>query len=76
MRRIVGVLRSEPERRGADWEPAPALADIPDLVQRASDRDTLVVHGVPPRVSPERTTYRPPVATVPVLVRRQTVSPA
>lgn len=60
MRRIVGVLRSEPERRGADWEPAPSLADIPDLVHRASDRATLVVHGQPPRVSPalELTIYR------------------
>lgn len=60
MRRIVGVLRSEPERRGADWEPAPSLADIPDLVHRASDRATLVVHGDPPRVSPalELTIYR------------------
>ncbi|MCB0892677.1 MAG: sensor histidine kinase, partial [Propionibacteriaceae bacterium] len=45
MRRIVGVLRSEPERRGADWEPAPSLADIGELVHRASDRATLVVHG-------------------------------
>ncbi|MFT4215956.1 MAG: sensor histidine kinase [Micropruina sp.] len=60
MRRIVGVLRSEPERRGADWEPAPSLADIPELVHRASDRATLVVHGEPPRVSPalELTIYR------------------
>ncbi|MCB0892321.1 MAG: sensor histidine kinase [Propionibacteriaceae bacterium] len=60
MRRIVGVLRSEPERRGADWEPAPSLADIPDLVHRATDRATLVVHGEPPRVSPalELTIYR------------------
>lgn len=60
MRRIVGVLRSEPERRGADWEPAPSLADIPELVHRASDRATLVVHGAPPRVSPalELTIYR------------------
>lgn len=34
---------------------------------------------MPLRVSPERTTYRPPVATVAVLAapaRRQTVSPA
>jgi signal transduction histidine kinase len=60
MRRIVGVLRSEPERRGADWEPAPSLADIPELVHRASDRATFVVHGEPPRVSPalELTIYR------------------
>jgi len=60
MRRIVGVLRSEPEHRGADWEPAPSLADIADLVHRASDRATLVVHGDPPRVSPalELTIYR------------------
>ena len=60
MRRIVGVLRSEPERRGADWEPAPSLADIGELVHRASDRATLVVHGQPPRVSPalELTIYR------------------
>ena len=60
MRRIVGVLRSEPERRGADWEPAPSLGDIPDLVHRASDRATLVVHGEAPWVSPalELTLYR------------------
>ncbi len=60
MRRIVGVLRSEPERSGADWEPAPSLADIGELVHRASDRATLVVHGQPPRVSPalELTIYR------------------
>lgn len=60
MRRIVGVLRSEPERRAADWEPAPSLADIPELVHRASDRATLVLHGEPPWVSPaqELTIYR------------------
>ncbi|HVK46065.1 MAG TPA: sensor histidine kinase [Micropruina sp.] len=60
MRRIVGVLRSEPERSGPDFEPAPSLAGIVELVHRASDRATLVRHGEPPRVSPalELTIYR------------------
>ncbi|MBK8460627.1 MAG: sensor histidine kinase [Micropruina sp.] len=61
MRRIVGVLRAEPERRpSAPYTPAPTLADIPELVHRATDRATLRILGLPPRVSPamELTVYR------------------
>lgn len=61
MRRILGVLRDEPEPgRQADFAPAPRLTDIPDLVARTSDRAQLAVHGQPPRVSPalELTAYR------------------
>jgi signal transduction histidine kinase len=50
MRRIVGVLREEPSQAQADFAPAPTLADIPELVARASDRATLEVRGQPPRV--------------------------
>ena len=61
MRRILGVLRDEPEPgKQADFAPAPRLTDIPDLVARTSDRVRLAVHGQPPRVSPalELTVYR------------------
>jgi len=61
MRRILGVLRAEPESGpSVDYAPAPRLADIPDLVQRTSDRIGLVVTGEPPKVSPavELTAYR------------------
>jgi len=52
MRRIVGVLRSEPEMDvSAEFTPAPRLADIPELVARTSDRAHLSVNGQPPRVS-------------------------
>ncbi|MDQ7992946.1 MAG: sensor histidine kinase [Propionicimonas sp.] len=59
MRRILGVLREE-EARGTEFAPAPRLEDIPDLVQRASDRFTLTVNGQPPRISAalELTVYR------------------
>ena len=61
MRRILGVLRDEPEPgRQADFAPAPRLTDIPELVARTSDRVRLAVHGQPPRVSPalELTAFR------------------
>ena len=53
MRRMVGLLRSggsaEPEQ--TPYLPAPGLDDIPDLVQKTSDRAELSVFGEPPRVS-------------------------
>lgn len=61
MRRILGVLRAEPETLPqADFTPSPRLTDIPELVARTSDRVRLAVHGQPPRVSPalELTIYR------------------
>ncbi len=61
MRRILGVLRDEPESGlTADFTPAPRLTDIPELVARTSDRVQLSVHGQPPRVSAavELTAYR------------------
>jgi signal transduction histidine kinase len=51
MRRIVGVLRDDPSEGPADFAPAPALSDIPELVMRASDRASLEVRGQPPLVS-------------------------
>ena len=58
MRRIVGVLR-KPDGT-PDYAPAPRLADIPDLVARASDRCELVVQGTPEHLTPalELTIYR------------------
>lgn len=58
MRRIVGVLRGSPA--GADFAPAPRLADIPDLVHRTSELADLRVDGTPGAVSPalELTVYR------------------
>lgn len=48
MRRIVGVLRAEPSASEApDFSPMPTLDDIPELVQRTSDRASLIVHGTP-----------------------------
>ena len=48
MRRIVGVLRSDPDAaEPANFAPMPTLHDIPDLVHRTSDRARLVVHGTP-----------------------------
>ena len=59
MRRIVGVLRSEPDGT-ADFAPSPRLTDIPELVSHTSDRAELVVNGEPPRGSQalELTVYR------------------
>ena len=48
MRRIVGVLRSDPgSPEPANYAPVPTLSDIPDLVARTSDRARLVVNGTP-----------------------------
>jgi len=60
MRRIVGVLRSEPHATAPDFAPAPRLLDIPDLVSRTSDRARLTVAGTPPKVTQamELTVYR------------------
>ncbi len=61
MRRIVGVLRREPEfNTPVDYAPAPRLADIGELVHRTTDRAHLRTVGDPPRVSPalELTIYR------------------
>lgn len=57
MRRIVGVLRGTPT---ADFAPAPRLADVPELVQRTSDRATLEVKGTPSALPTalELTVYR------------------
>lgn len=52
MRRIVGVLRDDPaDRETADYQPAPGLADIPAMVERAGDRVRLTTAGNPPEVS-------------------------
>lgn len=61
MRRIVGVLRREPNADTApDYTPAPTLGEISELVRRATDRAHLRVIGDPPRVSHalELTVYR------------------
>lgn len=61
MRRILGVLRAEPGQADQpDFSPAPRLTDIPELVQRTSERFQLTVKGQPPRVSAalELTVYR------------------
>lgn len=61
MRRIVGVLRREPDAdTTADYTPAPRLGEISELVQRATDRAHLRIIGDPPRVSHalELTVYR------------------
>lgn len=60
MRRIVGVLRAAPNSDAAAYAPAPRLADLADLVQRATDRADLVVHGTPYPVDAgvELTAYR------------------
>ena len=51
MRRIVGVLRDEPNQGQVDFAPAPTLDDLAELVERASDRASLEVRGQPPKVS-------------------------
>jgi signal transduction histidine kinase len=51
MRRIVGVLREDPSDSQVEYAPAPGLADISELVSRASDRASLVVHGQLPKTS-------------------------
>jgi signal transduction histidine kinase len=52
MRRIVGVLRSEPEGQAASYAPAPGLRDLPDLVRRTTDRAVLEMHGPMPDLPP------------------------
>ncbi len=48
MRRIVGVLRSDPgSPERPTYAPMPTLHDVPDLVARTSDRAHLTVHGQP-----------------------------
>lgn len=58
MRHIVGVLRGATD--GADLAPAPALAGLPDLVHRTSERAELRTGGVPVGLTPalELTLYR------------------
>lgn len=52
MRRIVGVLRADPDAPGsAEFQPAPGLADIPTMVAKAGDRVQLSITGVQPTVS-------------------------
>ncbi|MDR1711246.1 MAG: sensor histidine kinase [Propionibacteriaceae bacterium] len=60
MRRILGVLRADPEDTAVEFAPAPSLTEIPDLVARTTDRAHLTVHGTPPRVSQaaQLTVYR------------------
>ncbi|WP_162143134.1 sensor histidine kinase [Granulicoccus phenolivorans] len=59
MRRIVGVLRSDPNEE-PEYVPAPRLADIPGMVERTGSRVSLDVRGTPPEVgsSLALTTYR------------------
>jgi len=51
MRRMVGLLRSDPEPQQATYLPMPGLDDIPELVRKTSDRAELVGFGHPPQVS-------------------------
>lgn len=52
MRRIVGVLRDGPAKTSsAEYTPAPGLADIPIMVERAGDRVNLAITGTQPEVS-------------------------
>lgn len=53
MRRIVGVLRAEPDAaQAADYHPAPGLPDIATMVDKADDRVQLSISGAQPQVSP------------------------
>lgn len=53
MRRIVGILRSDPDSdEPAQYRPAPGLDDIPELVAHAGDRVQLSVAGQPPPAPP------------------------
>lgn len=49
MRRIVGVLRSDPDEE-PDYVPAPRLEDIPGMVERTGHRVSLDIRGTPPEV--------------------------
>jgi len=52
MRRIVGVLRVDPESSSPDdYRPNPGLPDIATMVARAGDRVTLSITGAEPAVS-------------------------
>lgn len=52
MRRIVGVLRADPDAPdSAEYQPAPGLADIPAMVAKAGDHVQLSITGVQPTVS-------------------------
>lgn len=52
MRRIVGVLRADPDSpEAADYQPAPGLTDIPTMVAHADDRVQLSITGTQPSVS-------------------------
>ena len=51
MRRIVGVLRNDPQASGSpEFAPTPGLEDIPEMVARAGDRVRLRIEGDVPRV--------------------------
>lgn len=53
MRRIVGVLRADPDVEDrAEYRPAPGLSDIADLVAHAGDQAKLSISGTQPSVSP------------------------
>ena len=54
------MLREGTDANAADFAPAPHLNDIPELVQRTSDRAQLSISGTAPRVSKavELTVYR------------------
>lgn len=52
MRRIVGVLRADPDDpQPADFQPAPGLSDIPTMVAKAGERVQFSVTGTQPTVS-------------------------
>ncbi len=52
MRRIVGVLRADPDApEAAEYRPAPGLGDIPAMVAKAGDRVQLSLTGAQPSVS-------------------------
>ncbi len=52
MRRIVGVLRADPDStEAADYQPAPGLSDIATMVANAGDRVQLSITGTQPSVS-------------------------
>lgn len=53
MRRIVGVLRADPQDpKPVDFQPAPGLSEIPAMIAKAGDRVQLSVTGTQPTVSP------------------------
>lgn len=53
MRRIVGVLRADPDApEAADYRPAPGLSEIATMVEKAGERVQLFVTGTQPAVSP------------------------